>query len=143
MPWCPGQIFHDNLVAHEDEVANTRNIEGFMPYVCWSYLKEHPEKILEGTWIRPEDIQYYEKEFPLIKLATRINARPFSVIQAYVNRSYKGSTLNLLEPDHSALLGNVDLKNKAFPDDWFFRRRDGIDAEREWKRFSVYGGKQK
>lgn len=104
MPWCPGQIFHDNLVAHEEEIANSRNIEGFMPYICWSYYREHPEKLMDGTWIRPEDIKYYEKEFPLIKLATRIHARPFSVVEAYVKRSYSGSILRLLEPDHSSLL---------------------------------------
>lgn len=104
MPWCPGQIFHDNLVAHEEEISNTRNIEGFMPYICWSYYREHLEEIWDGTWIRPEDIHYYEDEFSLIKLATRIHARPFSVVESYVKRSYSGSVLRLLEPDHSALL---------------------------------------
>ncbi len=136
MPWCPGQIFHDNLVAHEQEVSGAKNIEGFMPYVCWSYLKDHPEKLLEGTWIRPEDIQYYEEEFSLIKLATRIHSRPYSVIEAYVRRSFGGSILNLMEPDHSSLLGKVNLKNTDFPNDWLSRQSAGIDSAEEWKKFN-------
>lgn len=141
MPWCPGQIFHDNLVAHEEEVANTRNIDGFMPYVCWAYYREHPERLLDGTWIRPEDIHYYEADFPLIKLATRVNARPFSVIRAYAERTFGGSLLNLMEPDHSALLGKVRLENDNFPDNWFQMQQNGIDLEQEWARHKAYSEK--
>ncbi len=126
MPWCPGQTFHDNLVAHEEEISQTRNIEGFMPYVCWSYYPQNPHLLLNGTWIRPEDISHYEKEFSLIKLATRIHKRPYSVIKAYARRSFHGNVLNLLEPDHTALLKGAMLDNTRFPKDWFQLKKDNL-----------------
>ncbi len=31
---CPGQIFHDNMVAHEQEIDETANMKGLTPYIC-------------------------------------------------------------------------------------------------------------
>lgn len=126
MAWCAGQIFHDNLVAHEADVSQTRNIDGFMPYICWSWYKNNPSTILQNsTWIRPEDIGAYEPYFDMAKLATRINSRPYRVIKAYINGSFCGNTLNLMEPDHSAILGAGMIDNTAFPDDWLKQKSTG------------------
>ncbi len=38
--FCSGQVFHDNLVAHEAEIGAMNNIEGWNPIVCWNYYKK-------------------------------------------------------------------------------------------------------
>ena len=75
---CSGQIFHDNLVAHESEICEVKNLDDFMPYVCWRTLKkkENWHMLLENTWVRPEDIHHYEGIFDTIKLATRMTPHP-------------------------------------------------------------------
>ena len=121
MSYCPGQTFHDNLVAHEDEVGQAGNPSGFVPYVCWRHYqkKENHADLLKNTWIRPEDLWRYEGLFSCVKLATRKHQRPMRVISAYAHGKYNGNPLELTEPSHSALLLPGTLSNRDFPPDWF------------------------
>jgi collagenase-like PrtC family protease len=121
LAFCSGQTFHDNLVAHETEVDESLRVEGFAPHVCWNYLKDraHWPVILQSTWIRPEDLHHYEGLFEVVKLATRMHARPELVIEAYVNRRYRGNLLDLFEPGFGPVLAPYALDNEAFPADWF------------------------
>lgn len=118
---CSGQTFHDNLVAHEPEVAAAENMPGFMPYTCWNFLKERANwpAILQSTWIRPEDLHHYEGKVDLVKLATRLHERPHVVIGAYVRGRYAGNLLDLMEPGFSPLLAPHVVDNARFPADWF------------------------
>ncbi len=121
---CPGQIFHDNLVAHEEELREAVNEPGFNPYVCWRHYgkPENHADLLRNTWIRPEDIQRYEGLFDLLKLATRMHSHPVRVVRAYASGTYAGNLLDLMEPSHSPLLGPCWIDSSRFPDDWFDRR---------------------
>lgn len=118
---CSGQIFHDNLVAHETEVAENENIEGFIPYTCWNLMRDRANwpVVLQSTWIRPEDLRYYEDLFDVVKLATRLHGRPHIVIRAYAERHYRGNLLDLLEPGFSPAFAPFFVDNRRFPDDWF------------------------
>lgn len=118
---CSGQIFHDNNVAHESEIAQMKNIKDFNPYVCWRSLKDKKSwvKLLQNTWIRPEDIHHYEGLFDTVKLATRIHQYPGLVIDAYSRRRYMGNTLDLFEPTFSSALAPFIIDNTAFPENWF------------------------
>ncbi len=120
---CSGQTFHDNLVAHETGVAQADNIAGFLPYACWNYLRErrHWPTILQGTWIRPEDLHHYDELFPVVKLATRMHERPQVVLRAYANRRFAGNLLDLFEPGYSPALAPWIVDNSKFPPDWFER----------------------
>ena len=116
---CSGQIFHDNMVAHECGIAKQKNID-FLPYTCYRVLREvenHP-LVLKNTWIRPEDISAYEGLCDSIKIATRMHALPAMVIDAYVRRRYSGNLLDLFEPGHGPLLAPVIVDNSRFPSDW-------------------------
>ncbi|MFP4382353.1 MAG: hypothetical protein ACLFUS_17765 [Candidatus Sumerlaeia bacterium] len=119
--FCPGQTFHDNMVAHDVEIDETKNIEGWTPHVCWNQYRDHENwpAILGATWIRPEDLHHYEKLFPIVKLATRQHSHPRMVIHAYVNRSYPGNLLDLFEPCFSTAFMPYIIDNTAFPEDWF------------------------
>ena len=118
---CSGQIFHDNNVAHEEEISRTENIKNFNPYVCWRSLEDEGNwvKLLQNTWIRPEDIHNYEGLFDTVKLATRIHHLPGLVIDAYSKRRYIGNTLDLFEPTFSGALAPFVIDNTAFPKNWF------------------------
>jgi hypothetical protein len=119
--FCSHQTFHDNMVAHEDRISRTLNMEGYTPYVCWNLLKDRANwpLILQGTWVRPEDLHHYEGLFEVVKLATRMHQRPQAVIRAYAGRKWRGSLLDLLEPGYSRALAPYIIDNARFPADWF------------------------
>jgi collagenase-like PrtC family protease len=118
---CPGQTFHDNLVAHETEAARTEKLPSFIPYVCWVHLRDrsHWPAVLQATWVRPEDIARYDRLVDGVKLATRLHARPHSVIGAYARRRWAGNLLDLLEPGFSPLFAPWVIDNSRFPANWF------------------------
>jgi collagenase-like PrtC family protease len=120
MYFCSGQIFHDNLVAHEKEISQVNNIKDFNPYTCWNYYSnpDHWPDLIRNTWIRPEDINNYSDLFPVVKIASRMSSRPAETIRAYAEGGYDG---NLLEPGHGRLLYPKFIDNKKFPEDWFAR----------------------
>lgn len=123
LAFCSGQSFHDNLVAHEIEVDESVRLEGFRPHMCWNYLADraHWPAVLQSTWIRPEDLSQYEGLFPVVKLATRMHARPELVIEAYVSRRYRGNLLDLFEPGYGPAFAPCIVDNAKFPADWFER----------------------
>ena len=118
---CSGQIFHDNLVAHESEICEVKNLDDFMPYMCWRALKnkENWHMLLENTWVRPEDIHHYEGIFDTIKLATRMHSLPGMVIDAYVRGRFIGNTLDLFEPGFGRAIAPYIISNQDFPENWF------------------------
>ena len=121
--FCSGQVFHDNLVAHEAEISRTVNVPHWNPSQCWNYLADRDRwvALLQNSWVRPEDIGRYEDCFPVAKLATRQHANPRRVIEAYCERQYSGNLLDLLEPSHGPLIAPYVIGNTRFPADWFDR----------------------
>ena len=118
---CSGQSFHDNLVAHEAEICEIKNMDDFLPYVCWRALKNRDNwhMLLENTWIRPEDLHHYEEIFDTVKLATRMHALPGMVIDAYARGKFYGNTLDLFEPGFGRAIAPYIISNRDFPEDWF------------------------
>ena len=121
--FCPGQSFHDNLLAHCKDVVNIENVPGFNPHVCWKLYdnKENFAEILKATWIRPEDIYRYEGLVDTVKLATRQHSHPQSVIGAYVSGKWAGNLLDLLEPGFSPVFDPDYIDNTKFPPEFFER----------------------
>lgn len=112
---CSAHVFHDNLVSHESETSAMDNGYSFEG-VCRQYLSDEKNlcSLLDNTnYIRPEDIHLYEESFSAMKLATRVSMYPERIIKAYLeDRSYSGSILDLLEPNHTGLLYPKLLENK-------------------------------
>ncbi|MFO7946525.1 MAG: hypothetical protein R6V19_06915 [Armatimonadota bacterium] len=121
LAYCSGQTFHDNLVAHEAEIDETANVEGWTAHTCWRYLQDPENRVavLQNTWIRPEDIKHYEEYCDVVKLATRMHARPRLVIDAYSRGRFRGNLLDLCEPGFGPLFAPQIIDNSRFPDDWF------------------------
>ncbi len=108
---CSAHVFHDNLVAHEQEIARMDNGYAFEG-LCRLHLKQRPESILErSSFIRPEEIPLYEGLFEAVKLATRVSPMPLRILRAYTEGNYTGSVTDLLEPNHSGLFYPYLLEN--------------------------------
>lgn len=100
---CSAHNFHDNLVAHEAEIAKMDNAYAFGG-ICHEYLSDprHYRSLIEDTnFIRPEDMHKYEPYFTAAKLATRIHPNPTAVVGSYIRGKYSGNILDILEPKHS------------------------------------------
>jgi hypothetical protein len=121
MRLCAGQVFHDNLCSHDEEIQSTINASDFPVSLCGDFYgkHEHFPSLLKNTWIRPEDLHHYEDLFPSVKLATRTSLNPQRIIEAYITESFEGNLLELFEPNHALLLFPLIIKNKMFPNDWF------------------------
>ena len=103
--FCSSHVFHDNLVAHEAEIAREDNGYAYGG-TCWTWLArpENRATWMERTnWIAPGDVPKYEGLCTAMKLATRINAHPVRILESYATGSHIGNVMSLLEPDHSAL----------------------------------------
>lgn len=101
--YCSAHNFHDNLVAHEAEIAQMDNAYDFYG-ICKEYLKNenHYQALIDNTnFVRPEDMHLYEPYFEAAKLATRIHGNPSMVLNTYVREKYSGNILELLEPAHN------------------------------------------
>ena len=101
--YCSAHNFHDNLVAHEAEIAQMDNAYDFHG-ICKEYLKseKHYQALIDNTnFVRPEDMHLYEPYFEAAKLATRIHRNPSMVVNSYVREKYSGNILELLEPAHN------------------------------------------
>lgn len=117
---CSAHTFHDNLVAHEAEIAAMDNGYQFNG-VCWDFLSNpnNRERWLERTnFIRPEDVALYEGLVPALKLATRVNSAPTRVLNAYVSQKYRGSVMELLEPNHSGSFYPNYVENAKFDENF-------------------------
>ena len=123
LAFCAGQVCHDNMVAHEQEIDETDNIPDWTPHVCWNYFRQRANwpAVLAGAWVRPEDLHHYDGLFETVKLATRMHARPRMVIDAYARRRFRGNLLDLFEPSFSPLFAPYVLDNERFPAEWFGR----------------------
>ena len=117
---CSGQIFHDNMIAHESEISCQDNVK-MTPYACWNYLKnkENFVSVLQNTWIRPEDIDNYEGFVDVVKLATRAHRLPAMVIGSYARRRYLGNLLDLFEPGFSPAFMPYVIDSTKIPKDFW------------------------
>lgn len=120
--FCPGQTFHDNIIAHCVSIGKRANAD-WNPHVCWN-LYQNPDRrseFLKSTWIRPEDICHYEGLIDVCKLATRQHSHPRSVIAAYVSGHWDGNLLELMEPGFSPAFTPMMIDNTRIPNDFWYR----------------------
>ena len=114
---CPARHFHDNMVAHERELAAMDNAMNFSG-LCREYFSREGTEISyvrDLRFIRPEDVYLYEGYADTVKLATRVSRNPSLIIEAYASGRFSGNLLDLLEPDYSACLYPRIIDNRRFP----------------------------
>lgn len=117
---CSARQFHDNLVAHEREIAEMNNGAEFHG-ICADYLRGAADKAVylrRLSFIRPEDMAQYDGLADGAKLATRVSRVPAQILRAYAQGHYAGNLLDLLEPDHAATLYPDVIENNRLPADF-------------------------
>lgn len=117
---CSAHTFHDNLVAHETDIAKMDNAYEFSG-ICREHLskpKNRASVLKDTNFVRPEDIHLYDGYFNAAKLATRVSKNPIKTLRAYINGSYSGAITDILEPNHSGLLYPDIIENKKIPQDF-------------------------
>lgn len=117
---CPWQVFHETLLSHNFIKACEEMGPQGIELLCNSiFLKKGTlADFLRCSWIRPEDIHVFEPELETIKLSTREAKYPMEIVEAYVNASYDGNLLRLMDPYHGLGFRPNRVDNKSFPADW-------------------------
>ncbi len=118
--FCSARQFHDNLVAHEIEIAQMDNGAKFTS-ACSRFVgkEENRSQILRHmNCVRPEEMYLFEPYVVAAKLATRVSPRPESIVQAYMEGSYGGNLLELLEPSHAVHFYPTIVDNSKLPADY-------------------------
>ena len=117
---CPWQVFHETLLSHKFTDAFPEMDNQNLNLVCNQIFsrKSLRANFLRCTWIRPEDVPVFEPELETIKLSTREAKYPLEIAEAYLNGSYDGDLLRLMDPIHTFGFRPYRVDNKSFPADW-------------------------
>lgn len=119
---CSAHNFHDNIVAHESEIAKMDNCYEFHG-ICHEYLKNTEKRISlvrDTNFIRPEDVNLYEPYFKSMKLATRVSDKPILILKSYVNKKCSGNILEILEPNHASRIYPYVIDNTKLNNSYLF-----------------------
>ena len=76
-------------------------------------------KLLQGGWIRPQDLVRMEGFFDTIALLSNNIPQALKVLSTYTTGQWDGDLLELLEPCHAGMEKIPPIWNNALPDDWF------------------------
>ena len=116
---CPWQVFHETLHAHDFNAILPEMYSQGLDFICRTVFKSgRLVDFLRGSWIRPEDVHIFEPELESIKLSTRQVHYPFEIVDAYLNGSYDGNLIRLMDPYPGAFFRPNRIDNKSFPADW-------------------------
>ncbi|MCL2789472.1 MAG: hypothetical protein FWD79_02390 [Desulfobulbus sp.] len=98
LPYCPFKLSHDAYIA----LANMKGLDQLRSLNrnvgCVRLWSEHPHRLLQSPFIRPEDIDLYLYHVDTVKLCGRSLDSDFLInaITAYRARRYNGNLLDLL-----------------------------------------------
>lgn len=116
--FCSARQFHDNLVAHEQEIAQMDNGARFVSQ-CSRFVSEEENRLRILRYlncVRPEELHLFEPYVEAAKLATRVSPRPENIVRAYMAGAYGGNLFDLLEPSHAGAFYPAILDNAALPE---------------------------
>ncbi len=118
---CPFLLEHLNTMWHQAEIATGGSAWSGRAMQCREVLSEEANRvqILQGGWIRPEDLGRMEGFFDTIALLSNDIPQALKVLEAYSEGRWDGDLLELLEPCHAGLAGMPALRSDLFPKDWF------------------------
>ena len=118
---CPFLLEHLNTMGHQAAIIAGGSAWNGRAMQCREALTEAADRvqILQGGWIRPEDLGRMEGFFDTIALLSNDITQALKVLKAYTEGHWDGDLLELLEPCHAGVAGLPPLRNDAFPSDWF------------------------
>lgn len=116
---CPFYISHENAAAHASR--STDRSKGFLIDYCrikCRYMQmQDPVKLISSSWIRPEDLHYYEDigidGFKIIDRGMATDTI-LEILRAYSERTYEGNLMDLFpDPSKSISFGRKSFLVKA------------------------------
>ncbi len=118
---CPFLLEHLNTMGHQSEIAIGGSDWSGRAMQCREALTEKANrvKLLQGGWIRPQDLSRVESYFDTIALLSNDIPQALAVLSAYTTGQWDGDLLELLEPCHAGLKGMPPIRNDALSNDWF------------------------
>ena len=134
---CPMMQTHTNGLAHASMDKGNNNYQDWGLFFCQKRQLYNLEEYIKSPWIRPEDLHYYEeigiehfkiteRGFPTEELVKRV--------KAYVNRSYDGNLLDLIQGHGVIESSNLELNKKEL--------NESVDVYNEIKRIRGLGCKR-
>ncbi len=99
LPYCPFKLSHDSYIALANMDGHDQTHAINCDIGCMRLLDEHPHRLLQSPFIRPEDIDLYLYHVDTIKLCGRTLGTDFLInaIKAYRARRYDGNLLELMD----------------------------------------------
>ena len=96
---CPFKLSHDAYIALSNHQGRDCTYLLNKELGCMQLVDEHPHRILQSPFIRPEDVALYLCHIDTIKLCGRTLGSEFlqRTITAYLDRRYDGNLLDLLD----------------------------------------------
>lgn len=118
---CPFHLEHLNVMGHWAEIVAAGSTRSSRDMPCRELLSGtgNHAKLLQGGWIRPEDLSRVEGFFDTVALLSSDVPQARNVLKAYTEGRWGGNMLELLEPCHACLAGVPSFPDDAFPEDWF------------------------
>lgn len=115
---CPYYLSHANLASHGSQSGHL--LRGFVIDYCRISCRYqqimNPVDFIRSTWIRPEDVSYYEEiGIDCFKIIDRgmTTQTIVDIIKAYAKRSYDGNLLDLFpDPSRSIMFLKKNLFSK-------------------------------
>jgi collagenase-like PrtC family protease len=118
---CPFQRFHGPYISHKSmEVFADNNNAGdetpFFQKRCSEMITGRHHLVFQSAWIRPEDLRRYSHLTNRFKIAGRRNKRWARISRAYIEESWDGNLLELMDAslkyfgiNHHAYVDNKKL----------------------------------
>jgi len=97
---CPVQYYHYTSSSHASQSGffSGASCVDYCILSCKRMRIKEPLNVIRSAWIRPEDLHYYEElGIDYFKIVDRSKDTNFllNVVNAYINRSYKGNLADL------------------------------------------------
>ncbi len=128
LPDCVYRIQHANAVGHvgclnyEEYEEFGKDINLVFIRQCGKLYKESPWLFFKSSFIRPDDIKYYEGIVDSIKIVDRMGSTGeiLNIIDAYSKDTYSGDLLDLVFVGKAALRKKgITILNGMMPEDFF------------------------
>jgi collagenase-like PrtC family protease len=98
---CTYRMFHYNQMGHDSVAREKESIKTYYNHLCMLKRWEKVSNILKLSWIRPEDIKLYAEIgigfFKIQGRHTVFQGDPVRVVKCYMDESYDGNLIELLE----------------------------------------------
>jgi collagenase-like PrtC family protease len=127
---CPVRTYHYNVGGHASQVkgAEQEQLAFFCATVCRMVKLRQPEQLIRGHWVRPEDIESYDRMgIQMYKVQGR-TSNPDDLlhsIAAYLGGTYRGNLVRILgEMPNRRTTQSVTVDNAALDgfSDFFYDR---------------------